>query len=65
MLFPALDIIALLSNTVCCSIQKWLERTPGLEEDGFNFWVKLEANIFEGLSLEKNKIEVLAVSKII
>uniref|UniRef100_A0A673Z4L0 Tryptophan 2,3-dioxygenase n=1 Tax=Salmo trutta TaxID=8032 RepID=A0A673Z4L0_SALTR len=41
-------------------VEKWLERTPGLEEDGFNFWVKLEANIFEGLSLEKNKIEVLA-----
>uniref|UniRef100_A0A6Q2XAM2 Tryptophan 2,3-dioxygenase n=1 Tax=Esox lucius TaxID=8010 RepID=A0A6Q2XAM2_ESOLU len=38
-------------------VEKWLERTPGLEEDGFNFWKKLEVNIFEGLSFEKNKIE--------
>jgi tryptophan 2,3-dioxygenase len=52
-----------LRNTVCCSIQKWLERTPGLEGDGFNFWKKLEANIFEGLCLEKKKIAVWAVLK--
>ncbi|KAM9510977.1 tryptophan 2,3-dioxygenase A [Salvelinus alpinus] len=37
-------------------VEKWLERTPGLEGDGFNFWKKLEANIFEGLCLEKKKI---------
>ncbi|XP_022660175.1 tryptophan 2,3-dioxygenase-like isoform X3 [Varroa jacobsoni] len=24
-------------------IQRWLERTPGLEEDGFNFWAKYKA----------------------
>ena len=24
------------------SFQKWLERTPGLEEDGFNFFGKFE-----------------------
>ncbi|XP_063697105.1 tryptophan 2,3-dioxygenase [Culicoides brevitarsis] len=23
-------------------VQKWLERTPGLEEDGFNFWGKFQ-----------------------
>lgn len=23
-------------------VQKWLERTPGLEEDGFNFWGKFK-----------------------
>lgn len=23
-------------------VEKWLERTPGLEENGFNFWKKLE-----------------------
>ena len=39
-------------------VQQWLERTPGLEEDGFNFWGKLEINIFDGLRLEKEKIEV-------
>ncbi|XP_053947578.1 tryptophan 2,3-dioxygenase [Anastrepha ludens] len=26
-------------------IQKWLERTPGLETDGFNFWAKFEASV--------------------
>uniref|UniRef100_A0A4W5KBA6 Tryptophan 2,3-dioxygenase n=1 Tax=Hucho hucho TaxID=62062 RepID=A0A4W5KBA6_9TELE len=31
-------------------VEKWLERTPGLEGDGFNFWKKLEANIFEGVT---------------
>ncbi|XP_018802387.1 PREDICTED: tryptophan 2,3-dioxygenase [Bactrocera latifrons] len=25
-------------------IQKWLERTPGLETDGFNFWAKFQAS---------------------
>ncbi|XP_062332897.1 tryptophan 2,3-dioxygenase A isoform X2 [Osmerus eperlanus] len=38
-------------------VEQWLERTPGLEEDGFNFWEKLEINIFDGLRLEKEKIE--------
>ncbi|KAL7863495.1 hypothetical protein SRHO_G00124790 [Serrasalmus rhombeus] len=38
-------------------VEKWLERTPGLEEDGFNFWGKLESNIFEGFRREKDKIE--------
>uniref|UniRef100_A0A3B4CSZ5 tryptophan 2,3-dioxygenase n=1 Tax=Pygocentrus nattereri TaxID=42514 RepID=A0A3B4CSZ5_PYGNA len=38
-------------------VEKWLERTPGLEEDGFNFWGKLESNIFEGLRRGKDKIE--------
>lgn len=26
-------------------IQKWLERTPGLETDGFNFWAKFQASV--------------------
>lgn len=39
-------------------MQEWLERTPGLEMDGFNFWKKLEINIFNGLSQEKERIEV-------
>ena len=29
-------------------IEKWLERTPGLEEDGFNFWAKYKAVIDAG-----------------
>ncbi|KAG1954325.1 tryptophan 2,3-dioxygenase A [Pimephales promelas] len=38
-------------------VEQWLERTPGLEEDGFNFWGKLEENILEGLGSEKENIE--------
>ncbi|KAM4707676.1 tryptophan 2,3-dioxygenase [Discoglossus pictus] len=30
-------------------VEAWLERTPGLEEVGFNFWGKLQINIFQGL----------------
>ncbi|XP_068134980.1 tryptophan 2,3-dioxygenase [Hyperolius riggenbachi] len=33
-------------------VEAWLERTPGLEETGFNFWGKLQANIFQGLEEE-------------
>ncbi|XP_030626197.1 tryptophan 2,3-dioxygenase B isoform X2 [Chanos chanos] len=38
-------------------VEKWLERTPGLEEDGFNFWGKLQANIEEGFKLKMQKLE--------
>uniref|UniRef100_H2ZSL3 tryptophan 2,3-dioxygenase n=1 Tax=Latimeria chalumnae TaxID=7897 RepID=H2ZSL3_LATCH len=33
-------------------VEKWLERTPGLEPEGFNFWDKLQATIEEGLKQE-------------
>ena len=39
-------------------VQEWLERTPGLDADGFNFWGQLEENIFRGLAQEKERIEV-------
>ncbi|KAG7327737.1 hypothetical protein KOW79_009343 [Hemibagrus wyckioides] len=38
-------------------VEKWLERTPGLEMDGFNFWGKLQANIEKGFRMEKQKLE--------
>uniref|UniRef100_A0A3B4E269 tryptophan 2,3-dioxygenase n=1 Tax=Pygocentrus nattereri TaxID=42514 RepID=A0A3B4E269_PYGNA len=38
-------------------VEQWLERTPGLEKDGFNFWGKLQANIEKGFKLEKHKLE--------
>ncbi|KAI4893605.1 hypothetical protein NFI96_028931 [Prochilodus magdalenae] len=44
-------------------VEKWLERTPGLEEDGFNFWGQLQSRIFEGLRREKDKIEQTADSE--
>ncbi|NP_001088604.1 tryptophan 2,3-dioxygenase [Xenopus laevis] len=33
-------------------VEAWLERTPGLEEEGFHFWGKLEVNIFRALEEE-------------
>ncbi|KAG7255306.1 hypothetical protein CRUP_020192, partial [Coryphaenoides rupestris] len=44
-------------------VEEWLERTPGLEEDGFNFWAQLMENIFRGLGQEKEKIEEMADSE--
>ncbi|KAI7794800.1 tryptophan 2,3-dioxygenase B isoform X1 [Triplophysa rosa] len=44
-------------------VEEWLERTPGLERDGFNFWGKLQANIEEGLKLEKQKLEGMSDSE--
>ncbi|XP_048827040.1 tryptophan 2,3-dioxygenase A isoform X2 [Brienomyrus brachyistius] len=43
--------------TLLLLVEKWLERTPGLEDDGFNFWGKLQKNIEEGLRLQQEKIE--------
>ncbi|XP_058048213.1 tryptophan 2,3-dioxygenase [Ahaetulla prasina] len=33
-------------------VKAWLERTPGLEPEGFNFWGKFEANVLNGLEHE-------------
>ncbi|KAG8454013.1 hypothetical protein GDO86_000587 [Hymenochirus boettgeri] len=33
-------------------VEAWLQRTPGLEEEGFNFWGKLETNIYRGIEEE-------------
>ncbi|KAI5626586.1 tryptophan 2,3-dioxygenase B [Silurus asotus] len=41
-------------------VEKWLERTPGLEKDGFDFWGKLQANIEEGHRMEKQTLEKMA-----
>lgn len=38
--------------------QAWLERTPGLEPHGFNFWRKFENNIVKGLEEEFTRIQV-------
>lgn len=36
-------------------VQKWLERTPGLEIDGFNFWGKFKDSVEQLLDDQKNK----------
>ncbi|XP_063666029.1 tryptophan 2,3-dioxygenase isoform X2 [Pan troglodytes] len=38
-------------------VEAWLERTPGLEPHGFNFWGKLEKNITRGLEEEFIRIQ--------
>uniref|UniRef100_A0A8C3FPU2 Tryptophan 2,3-dioxygenase n=1 Tax=Chrysemys picta bellii TaxID=8478 RepID=A0A8C3FPU2_CHRPI len=33
-------------------VEAWLERTPGLEPEGFNFWGKFEVNVLKSLQEE-------------
>ncbi|XP_034626864.1 tryptophan 2,3-dioxygenase isoform X1 [Trachemys scripta elegans] len=33
-------------------VEAWLERTPGLEPEGFNFWGKFEVNVLKSLEEE-------------
>jgi hypothetical protein len=40
----------------------WLERTPGLEPHGFNFWGKFEKNIIKGLEEEFIRVQVYMMS---
>lgn len=39
-------------------VQKWLERTPGLEENGFNFWQKFQESVHRLLNDEEQKAMV-------
>jgi len=43
--------------SLCDLVQRWLERTPGLEESGFNFWAKYEAVIRTLLDHEQRSAE--------
>ncbi|XP_067825783.1 tryptophan 2,3-dioxygenase-like [Heptranchias perlo] len=38
-----------LEPTLLQLVEQWLERTPGLEPNGFDFWGKLKTNIERGL----------------
>lgn len=45
---PASLVAIMKSETepsLCDLVQKWLERTPGLELDGFNFWGKFKDSV--------------------
>ncbi|XP_032874499.1 tryptophan 2,3-dioxygenase [Amblyraja radiata] len=46
-----------LEPTLLLLVEKWLERTPGLEPDGFDFWGKLKINIDRGLRDEFTVIQ--------
>lgn len=41
-------------------VQSWLERTPGLELDGFNFWGKFRAAVEKQLS-ERNDAALVSL----
>ncbi|XP_055501660.1 tryptophan 2,3-dioxygenase-like [Leucoraja erinacea] len=43
--------------TLLLLVEQWLERTPGLEPDGFDFWGKLKINIDRGLRDEFTHIQ--------
>lgn len=45
--------------SLCDLVQKWLERTPGLEESGFNFYQKFRSNVYELLDEEEQKAKVI------
>ncbi|XP_007437938.1 tryptophan 2,3-dioxygenase [Python bivittatus] len=38
-------------------VEAWLERTPGLEPEGFNFWGKFEVNVLKGLEQESAMVQ--------
>uniref|UniRef100_A0A336LNM4 Tryptophan 2,3-dioxygenase n=1 Tax=Culicoides sonorensis TaxID=179676 RepID=A0A336LNM4_CULSO len=44
-------------------VQKWLERTPGLEEDGFNFWGKFQESTEKLLNEKEANAMVLLNEK--
>lgn len=44
--------------SLCDLVQKWLERTPGLEENGFDFWHKFKRNVDKLLNDEEAKVLV-------
>ena len=46
-------------------VQNWLERTPGLEEDGFNFPAKFKAAVDELLRKDLNAIQVEIANKML
>lgn len=39
-------------------VQKWLERTPGLEKNGFNFWEKFQCSVNSLLDELEKKAKV-------
>ncbi|XP_051012873.1 tryptophan 2,3-dioxygenase [Acomys russatus] len=44
-------------QTLLQLVEAWLERTPGLEPHGFNFWGKFEENILKGLEEQFLRIQ--------
>ena len=43
--------------SLCDLLQRWLERTPGLEKHEFNFWAKYQAVVTQMLETNKSEAE--------
>ena len=58
-----LQIRGLQHGLIFCYLQCWLERTPGLEEDGFDFWRKYKTSVQTMLETQKAEAEVCLSSR--
>lgn len=63
----SLDMLMASENepSLCDLVQKWLERTPGLEESGFNFYQKFRSNVYDLLDREEQKAKVIFLIKVL
>jgi len=44
--------------SLCDLVQRWLERTPGLEEHSFNFWLQYQRTVDALISDQQREAEV-------
>lgn len=58
-----LQIRGLRHGLIFSYLQCWLERTPGLEEDGFDFWRKYKTSVQTMLETQKAEAEVCLSSR--
>lgn len=57
--------ISLKEPSLSDLVQNWLERTPGLEADGFNFWGKFRKSVDELLNDQEKEAQVCKTLKMI
>lgn len=56
-----LNILLLLRLWLLLLLKAWLERTPGLDSEEFDFWGHFEENVLKGLEEEFALIQVYSV----
>lgn len=52
--------MSLKESSLSDLVQNWLERTPGLEADGFYFWEKFRNSVEQLLNNEENEAKVMS-----
>lgn len=50
--------LSLKESSLLDLVQNWLERTPGLEADGFNFWEKFRKSVDQLLDEQEQEAKV-------